>query len=95
MEVVAKQFNKRIKLSWESVIDFVKLHYYLSRRDDSQFWIDNRKNETTTDTLLDRLELWKTQSPNQLDFYSGCEIFTLENYLYVLYGMEFIQILTL
>ncbi len=36
-----------------------------------------------------RLGLWKTQLPNQLDFYSGCEIFTLENYLYVLYGMEF------
>ncbi len=89
MDVVAKQFNKRIKLSWESVIDFVKLHYYLSRRDDSQFWIDNRKDETTPDTLLERLALWKTQLPNTLDFYSGYEIFTLENYLYVLYGMEF------
>ncbi|TPH17950.1 tryptophan halogenase family protein [Litorilituus lipolyticus] len=89
MNIVAKQFNERIKLSWESVIDFVKLHYYLSRRDDNQFWLDNRKAETTPDTLLERLELWKTQLPNALDFYSGYEIFKLENYLYVLYGMEF------
>lgn len=89
MAIVAKQFNQRIKLSWESVIDFVKLHYYLSRRDDNQFWLDNRKPETTPDTLLERLELWKTQLPNPLDFYSGYEIFKLENYLYVLYGMEF------
>ncbi len=89
MAVIAKQFNKRIKLSWESVIDFVKLHYYLSRRDDSQFWLDNRKDETTPDSLLERLALWKTQLPSSLDFHNGCEIFTLENYLYVLYGMEF------
>lgn len=89
MKLVEKQFNKRIKLSWESVIDFVKLHYYLSRRDDNQFWQDNRKAETTPDSLLERLALWKTQLPNPLDFYSGYEIFKLENYLYVLYGMEF------
>jgi tryptophan halogenase len=89
MNIVAKLFNKRIKLSWDSVIDFVKLHYYLSRRDDSPFWLDNRKRATTPETLLDRLELWKTQLPNQLDFYGGFEIFNLENYLYVLYGMDF------
>jgi tryptophan halogenase len=89
MDIVAKLFNQRIKLSWESVIDFVKLHYYLSRRDDSPFWVDNRNKSTTPETLLDRLELWKTQIPDQLDFYGGFEIFNLENYLYVLYGMDY------
>ncbi|MEW6998014.1 tryptophan halogenase family protein [Colwelliaceae bacterium BS250] len=89
MDIVAKQFNQRVASSWEKVIDFIKLHYVLSKRDDSQFWLDNRDLSTCSDTLLERLELWKYQLPSAYDFASGFEIFNLENYMYVLYGMEF------
>lgn len=89
MDIVAKQFNKRISTSWEKVIEFIKLHYVLSKRDDSQFWLDNRVPSSCPEALLDRLALWKYQLPSSYDFNSGFEIFNLENYLYVLYGMEF------
>lgn len=89
MDIVAKQFNKRITASWEKVIEFIKLHYFLSKRDDSQFWIDNRDPSTCPEELLDRLALWKHQLPSSYDFNSGFDIFNLENYLYVLYGMQF------
>jgi len=39
--------------------------------------------------LLDNLALWAHQVPTPYDFHSKLEIFNLENYLYVLYGMQF------
>lgn len=89
MDILAKQFNQRVTSSWEKVIDFIKLHYVLSKRDDSAFWLDNRDLSKCSQTLQERLELWKYQLPSAYDFASGFEIFNLENYLYVLYGMNF------
>jgi len=89
MPLIAKQFNKNVKTSWENVIDFVKLHYCLSQRSDSQFWLDNRDETTIPDSLKEQLARWQHQPPTQYDFANRFEIFNLENYLYVLYGMEY------
>ncbi len=89
MDIVAKQFNSRVNESWLRVIDFIKLHYCLSRRDDSEFWRANRDPSSCPQSLQDRLVLWRHQAPSAYDFASRFEIFNLENYLYVLYGMEF------
>ncbi|WP_260680349.1 tryptophan halogenase family protein [Thalassotalea sp. PS06] len=89
MPLVAEQFNRNVQQSWERVIDFIKLHYFLSRRDDSEFWLDNRNFESLSSTLQERIQRWRWQLPSAYDFSSGYEIFNLENYLYVLYGMEF------
>ena len=86
---LAKQFNKRVQATWDSVIDFIKLHYCISRRDDTDFWRDNQKPETITDSLRDKLEIWKYQPPSPYDFTSKLDIFSIENYQYVLYGMQF------
>ena len=89
IERSAKLFNKRALQSWEKVIDFIKLHYFLSKRDDSHFWIDNRRESSVPSSLLEKLEIWKNRPPNTYDFYSRFETFNLDNYLYVLYGMNF------
>ncbi|TKB44551.1 tryptophan halogenase family protein [Thalassotalea mangrovi] len=89
MPLVAEQFNQNVRHSWERVIDFIKLHYFLSRRDDSDFWHDNRQWSGLSPVLQERLQRWQWQLPSAYDFASGYEIFNLENYLYVLYGMEF------
>lgn len=89
MPAIAEQFNKNVKISWNNVIDFVKLHYCLSKRDDSQFWLDNRDPASIPDSLKEKLERWQYQLPSQYDFANRFEIFNLENYLYVLYGMQF------
>lgn len=85
----AAQFNEHTRNAWDKVIDFVKLHYVISQRDDSEFWLDNRKQETVSDRLLAKLEAWRYQLPNDYDFPGRMEIFNLENYLYVLYGMNY------
>jgi tryptophan halogenase len=89
MPLIAKQFNQRVKTSWDNVIDFVKAHYCLSKRDDSDFWLDNRASESIPDSLKERLERWQFQPPSAYDFASKFDIFNLENYQYILYGMDF------
>ncbi len=89
MPEIARRFNRRIRYAWDRVIDFVKLHYYLSQRDDSEFWRDNRRSEYAPASLLENLALWRYQPPSDYDFPSRFEIFNLPNYLYVLYGMDF------
>lgn len=87
--LLSKRYNQVMIYSWERVIDFVKLHYCLSDRSDSDFWILNRSPETMSDTLQERLAIWKNFYPRNLDFFSKFEIFDAENYLYVLYGMKY------
>lgn len=89
MDGLARRFNDRVRNAWDKVIDFIKLHYCLSRRDDTAFWRDNRDPSTIPDSLRDNLDHWRRNVPSTYDFPSRFEIFHLENYLYVLYGMEF------
>lgn len=89
MPLIANLFNQRMRESWDKVIDFIKLHYCISKRDDSDFWLDNRASKSIPDSLQERLERWRYQPPTKYDFFSGVEIFNLENYLYVLYGMHY------
>ncbi|PHS15687.1 MAG: tryptophan halogenase [Kangiella sp.] len=89
MKWVEKKYNKTFKLRWEKTLDFVKLHYCISNRRDSQYWIDNCQPETIPDSLKERLEHWKSHPPSKYDFDYAYEPFVLDSYLYVLYGMNF------
>lgn len=84
-----KSFNTISRYAWDKVIDFIKLHYYLSKRRDSQFWLDNVSPNSAPESLLEKLDYWQFNLPTQSDFSSKYEVFQLENYQYVLYGMEF------
>jgi tryptophan halogenase len=89
MPLLADRFNARVRFAWERVIDFIKLHYCISDRDDSAFWRDNRSPASIPDSLAQNLAIWRHQVPSEYDFSSRLEIFNLENYLYVLYGMDY------
>ena len=41
MDIVAARFNEVTAYRWGRIIDFLKLHYVLTQRTDSAFWIDN------------------------------------------------------
>lgn len=89
MPLLSERFNQRVRFAWERVIDFIKLHYCISDRDDSSFWRDNRDPASIPQSLQENLSLWRHQVPSEYDFSSRLEIFNLENYLYVLYGMNY------
>ncbi|MBR9911450.1 MAG: tryptophan 7-halogenase [Gammaproteobacteria bacterium] len=89
MDITAKRFNETFSYRWARIIDFLKLHYSLSQRVDSDFWIDNRKPETIPESLQELTDLWRFQSPGNVDFTSNNEVFPAASYQYVLYGMGF------
>jgi tryptophan halogenase len=90
MDIVARRFNDVTLYRWGRIIDFLKLHYVLTRRTDSAFWRDNVDPATVPDRLKELLKLWKYQSPWFFDEFDRLEeIFPAASYQYVLYGMGY------
>lgn len=89
MDIVARRFNERFRYRWDRIIDFLKLHYVLSKRRDTAYWNDHRSHETVPERLRELLALWEHRAPARLDFFQAEEIFPAASYQYVLYGMGF------
>lgn len=89
MPIIARRFNATFQYRWERIVDFLKLHYCISKRSDSQFWIDNRDPEGIPESLQELLQLWRHRPPTDQDFTSNNEVFPAASYQYVLYGMGF------
>ena len=88
-EICARQFNPFMAKRYENVADFIKLHYCLTRREDSEFWRDNVRPDTVSDGLKERLERWRFRPPSFLDMDPNNDIFTDANWQYVLYGLGY------
>ena len=89
MDIVAKRYNETFRYRWDRIIDFLKLHYCISKRTDTEFWIENRDPATIPDSLQELLTLWRFQYPWHDDFDRAVEVFPSASYQYVLYGMGF------
>ena len=89
MEIIAKRFNEKFTQHWQQIIEFLKLHYVLSKRTDSSYWLDNKDPLTIPQSLQDMLELWKFQPPSSYDIPHNNPLFPAASYQYVLYGMNF------
>ncbi len=90
MDIVAKRFNNKFLHRWQQIIDFLKLHYVLSQRDDSSYWLDNRQSSSIPESLQEQLALWQYQSPYHYDATHTEELFPSASFQYVLYGMGFV-----
>lgn len=88
MDIVAKRFNTTFQYRWQRIIDFLKLHYLLSKRDEP-FWLSMSDLSSVSESLAEQLELWRYQVPCDHDFDSSNEVFPAASYQYVLYGMGF------
>ena len=86
---VAKVFNDFMKARFERIVDFIKMHYCLTQRTDSQFWIDNADPRTMPETLKQKLAMWRCRPPHRLDFITDLEMYPPSSWQYVLYGMEY------
>jgi tryptophan halogenase len=89
MDIAARRFNDAFTYRWERVIDFLKMHYVLTKRTDSAFWRDNARAESIPDRLSEQLTFWRHQPPSRYDFHRVEEVFPSASYQYVLYGMGF------
>jgi tryptophan 7-halogenase len=90
MDIVAKRFNQRCNYYWETIVDFLKLHYVLTKRTDSDYWVDNLDKKTIPEHLQEKLILWRSHVPNKYDFPLVEEMFPAASWQYVLYGMGFV-----
>lgn len=89
MDVVAKRYNDKFLYHWSRIIEFLKLHYVLSQREDSDYWRDNCAAASIPESLQELLSLWRYQSPSPEDTPRIDELFSSASFQYVLYGMGF------
>ncbi|MBH0035874.1 tryptophan 7-halogenase [Pseudoalteromonas sp. NZS71_1] len=88
MPIVAKRFNEQMDYRWQRIIDFLKLHYMLTKRPEP-YWQAHVQPDTIPQTLQEDLLLWGSRGPLIQDFHGALELFPAASYQYVLYGMGF------
>jgi tryptophan halogenase len=62
------RYNRIMTNRYYELLDFVNLHYALTKRSDSDFWRDARKPERINDRLQAKLEFWQQKVPSKSDF---------------------------
>ena len=88
MDAVAARFNRSFAYRWERVIEFLKLHYVLGRRDEP-YWHDHRRAQGVPEPLRELLQLWRHRPPSRNDLPMSEEVFPSASWQYILYGMGF------
>ena len=89
LEIAAKQFNEIMRRRYERALDFIKLHYCISERRDSQFWLDNVDPASTPESLRELLRMWRHRPPVTIDIDQNVDLFAEASWQYVLYGMGY------
>ncbi|MFT6692319.1 MAG: tryptophan halogenase, partial [Colwellia sp.] len=75
---------------WANIVDFLKLHYVLSQRTDSAYWLDNKNEKSIPENLQELISLWRYQPPYHYDATHTEEMFPPASFQYILYGMNFV-----
>lgn len=88
-ETAARQYNEIMRRRYERALDFIKLHYCLTQRRDTEFWRDNVATSSIPDSLHELLERWRFRPPDAIDIDLNVDIFTEASWQYVLYGMGY------
>ena len=68
MSALAFRFNRIISNRYYEILDFINLHYCLTRRTDTAFWREVQKPERINDRLKAKIEHWQMKAPSQSDF---------------------------
>ncbi|MBO9624387.1 MAG: tryptophan 7-halogenase [Sphingomonas sp.] len=77
-------YNRRTRLEWEQIRDFIVLHYKATERDDSPYWNYCRTMDIPQ-TLADRIAIFKE---NARLYRHDNELFTEPSWLAVLHGQR-------
>jgi tryptophan halogenase len=68
MEPLAFRFNRIMANRFYEVLDFINLHYCLTRRTDTDFWREVQRPERINDRLKAKLKFWRIKPPSLADF---------------------------
>jgi 2-polyprenyl-6-methoxyphenol hydroxylase-like FAD-dependent oxidoreductase len=87
-ELIIQNYNSRMNSIYHELKDFIVLHYCLSNRIDSEFWITCQKENNISDQLHYLLSLFKQKIPRETDLPGKSTMFSIYNYMYIMYGMN-------
>lgn len=68
MAPLAYRFNRIMANRFYEILDFINMHYCLTRREDSDFWREVRRPERIHDRLKAKLEFWNRKPVSEFDF---------------------------
>jgi tryptophan halogenase len=68
MAPLAYRFNRIMANRFYEILDFINLHYCLTRREDNEFWREIRNPERINDRLRAKLEYWRIKPISPTDF---------------------------
>jgi tryptophan halogenase len=68
METMAFRTNRIMAARYCEILDFINLHYCLTKRTDSEFWRDVQRPEHVVPRLKAKLDYWKLKPPSGVDF---------------------------
>src|SRR5690606_21072226 len=68
MDAMAFRTNRLMATRYHEVLDFINLHYCLTRRTDTAFWREVQRPERIVPRLKAKLDYWKLRPPSALDF---------------------------
>ena len=102
MEAMAFRYNRILSNRFYEILDFINMHYCLTKRTDTAFWREVQKPEHINDRLKAKLDYWKMKLPSALDFEDQCfdgvssavdtaALWNHDSYLCILLGMGYFQ----
>ncbi|HEU0076144.1 MAG TPA: tryptophan halogenase family protein, partial [Longimicrobiaceae bacterium] len=94
-------FNREVEFMFDDCRDFVQSHYFNSTRDDSPFWLANKHDLVLSDSIREKVALYKAGLPvnppltAESDYYGSFDnefrqFWTNGNYYCVYAGMGFL-----
>jgi len=67
-EPLAFRFNRIMQNRFFEILDFINMHYCLTRRTDTEFWREVGRPERINDRLQAKLDYWRIKPPSVSDF---------------------------
>jgi tryptophan halogenase len=64
----AYRYNRILANRYYEILDFINMHYCLTRRADTEFWRKVREPEHINDRLQAKLDFWRVKVPSMSDF---------------------------
>jgi tryptophan halogenase len=68
MEVLAFRFNRIMANRFYEILDFINMHYCLTRRTDTEFWREVQRPDRINERLQAKLDYWRIKPPSPSDF---------------------------
>lgn len=89
-EVIRESYSNLMVNAYEDLKQFIVLHYCITNRDDSEFWLQAQRSIDYCPKLKAKLALWKHKICEYADLQTAStSCFNDENYRFILYGMQY------